>query len=56
MAPCAIDLEELINLCYEYNIGISMNFIALKSYCIAFIPNLYNLTLPLLHINYLPIL
>ena len=56
MAPCAIALQELINLCYEYSIGIGMNFNALKSYCIAFTPKLYKLTLPSLHINSLPIL
>ena len=33
MAPCAIALQELINLCYEYSIGIDMKFNALKSYC-----------------------
>ena len=55
MAPCAIALQELINLCYEYSIGIDMNFNALKSYCIAFTPKLYKLTLPSLHISSLPI-
>ena len=55
MAPCTIALQQLINLCYEYCIGIDMNFNALKSYCIAFTPKLYKLTLPSLHINYLPI-
>ena len=52
MAPCAIALQELINLCYEYSIGIDMNFNALKSYCIAFTPKLYKLTLPSLPISY----
>ena len=32
-----------------------MNFNALKSYCIAFTPKLYKLTLQSLHINSLPI-
>ena len=54
MAPCAIALQELINLCYEYSIGIDMNFNALKSHCIAFTPKLYKFTLPSLHINSLP--
>ena len=26
MASCAIALQELINLCYDYSIGIDMNF------------------------------
>ena len=51
MAPCAIAFQELINLCYEYSIGKDMNFNTLKSYCIAFIPKLYKLTLPSLHTN-----
>ena len=55
MAPCAIALQELINLCYEYSIRIDMNFNALKSYGIAFTPKLYKLTLPSLHISSLPI-
>ena len=55
MAPCPIVLHELINLRYDYSIVIDMNFNALKSYCIAFTPNLYKLTLPQLHINSLPI-
>ena len=57
MAPCAIALQELINLWYEYSIsnGIDMNFNALKSYCVAFTPKLYKLTFPSLHINSLPI-
>ena len=33
-----------------------MNFNALNSYCIAFTPKLYKLTLPSLHINFLSIL
>ena len=55
MAPCAIALQELINLCYDYSIEIDMNFNALKSYCIAFTPKLCKLTLPSLHINSLSI-
>ena len=55
MAPCAIALQELINLCYGYSIEIDMNFNALKSYCIAFTPKLYKLTLPSMHINSLSI-
>ena len=55
MALCAIALQELINLCYEYSIGIDINFNALKSYFIAFTPKLYKLTLPSLHINSLSI-
>ena len=55
MAPCAIALQELIGLCYEYSVDIDLNFNATKSYCVAFTPKLYKLALPLLHINHLPI-
>ena len=48
---CLIAFQELINLRYEYRIGVDMNFNALKSYCIAFTLKLHNLTLPSLHIN-----
>ena len=56
MAPCAIALQELIGLCYEYSVDIDLTFNATESYCIAFIPKLYKLALPSLHINHLPIL
>ena len=55
MASYAMALQEPINLCYDYSIEIDMNFNALNSYCIAFTPKLHKLTLPSLHINYLPI-
>ena len=55
MAPCAIALQELIGLCYEYSVDIDLNFNATKSYSVAFTPKLYKLALPSLHINHLPI-
>ena len=55
MAPCAIALQELINMCFKYSIEIDLNFNALKSYCVAFLPKLYKLALPELHINSMPI-
>ena len=55
MAACAIALQELIGLCYEYSVDIDLNFNATKSYCVAFTPKLYKLALPSLHINHLPI-
>ena len=55
MAPCAIALKELINMCFKYSIEIYLNFDALKSYCVAFLPKLYKLALPVLHINSMPI-
>ena len=55
MAPCAIALQELINMCFKYSIKINLNFNALKSYCVAFLLKLYKLALPVLHINSMPI-
>ena len=55
MAPCAIALQELINMCFKYSIEIDLNFNALKSYCVVFLPQLYKLALPVLYINSMPI-
>ena len=55
MAPCEIALQELINICYKYSIEIDMNFNALKSFCMAFITNVFKLKLPSLRINSWPI-
>ena len=54
MAPCAIALQELINVCYRYSNEIDLNFNATKSFCVAFTPNHYNLLLPSLFMNSLP--
>ena len=45
VAPCAIALQELIGLCYEYSVDIDLIFNATKSYCVAFTPKLYKLAL-----------
>ena len=55
IARCAIALHELIGLCYEYSVETDLNFNTIKSYCVACTPKLYNVALPSLHINYLPI-
>ena len=56
MAPCAIALQELINVCYRYINEIDLNFNATKSFCIAFTTKHYKLLLPSLFMNSLPIL
>ena len=56
MAPCAIALQELINVCYQYSNEIDLNFNATKSFCVAFTPKCYKLVLPSLFMNSLPIL
>ena len=56
MAPCAIALQELINVCYQYSNEIDLNFNDTKSFCVAFTSKHYKLVLPSLFINSLPIL
>ena len=58
MAPCAIVLQELINVCYQYTCSneIDLNFNATKSFCVAFTPKHYKLLLPSLFTNSLSIL
>ena len=56
MAPCAIALQELINVCYYYSSEINLNFNATKSFCLAFTPKYYKLLFPSFFMNSLPIL
>ena len=43
MPPCAIALQELINICCLYSIGIDLNFNATKSYCMILPPGVINI-------------
>ena len=56
MAPCAIALQELINICCLYSIEIDLNFNATKSYCMIFTPRNYKQFIPPLYLNKLPVL
>ena len=56
MAPCAIALQELIHVCYQYSNEIDLNFNATKSFCVDFTPKHFKLLLPSLFMNSLPIL
>ena len=56
MAPCAIALQELINICCLYSIEIDLNFNATKSYCMIFTPRYYKRFIPPLYLNKLPVL
>ena len=56
MAPCAIALQELINICCLYSIEIDLNFNATKSYCMIFTPRNYKRFIPPLYLNKLPVL
>ena len=51
MAPCAIALQELLNICHRYSITADLNFNALKSFCVAFTPKSFKLSFPKLYIN-----
>ena len=58
MAPCAIALQELLNICHthRYSIIADLSFNALKSFCIAFTPpKSFKLFFPILYINTAPI-
>ena len=56
MAPCAIALQELINICCLYSIEIDLNFNGTKSYCMIFTPRNYKRFIPPLYLNKLPVL
>ena len=51
MAPCAIALQELLNICHSYGISVDVNFNPLKSFCITFTPKFFKLSLPKININ-----
>ena len=55
MAPCAIALQQLINVCQRYSIIVDLNFNALKYFRFAFILRLYKLCLQYVHINKVPL-
>ena len=57
MAPCAITLQELIDVYYQYSNEIDLIFNAAKSFCVAFTPKYYKLHVlfPPLLMNSLPI-
>ena len=56
MAPCAIAVQELINICFLYSIEIDLNFNPTKSYCMIFTTRDYKRFIPPLYLNKLPVL
>ena len=56
IAPCALALQELINMCCLYSIAIDLYFNANKSYCMIFTPRNYKLFIPPQYLNKLPVL
>ena len=51
----AIAFQNLLNYCHNYSVIVDLNFNAKKSFCFAFTPRLFKLSLPYLHINNIPI-
>ena len=51
MAPCAIALQKLLNICHRYSITADLNFNALKSFCVAFTPKSFKLYFSKLYIK-----
>ena len=51
MAPYAVALQEILNICHSYSISVDVNFNPLKSFCISFIPKLFKWSLPKININ-----
>ena len=51
MTPCAIALQELLHICHNFSISVDVKFNALKSFCIAFTPKTFKLSLPQVTIN-----
>ena len=51
IAPCAIALQELLNICHSYSISVDVNFNPLKSFCIGFTPKHFKLSLPKINMN-----
>ena len=49
MAPCAIALQELINICRSHSIKINLKCNATKSFYMIFTPRNYKLLIPLLY-------
>ena len=56
IAPCAIALQDLLNICYRYSVEVNLNFNTIKSVYVAFTPRHYKLSLPPLFIKTLPIM
>jgi len=54
LAPSAIALQKLINVCYDYGIANDILYNPLKSECIVFKPNGYNLQYPPIYLDHEP--
>ena len=45
-----------VNICYRYSVEVNLNFNTTKSFCVAFTPKHYKLSLPPLFMNISPIM
>ena len=51
LAPCAIALQKLLDICHEYGVEHDVIYNPLKSVCIVFKPDRFSLTCPLVHLG-----
>ena len=47
IAPYVTALQQLLNICHSYSANVDLNLNALKSFCFAYSPKRYTLSLPL---------
>ena len=51
MAPSAIALQKMLNLCYEFSLSNDIIFNLIKSQCMVFKPNRFKLYCPAVYLN-----
>ena len=51
MAPSAIALQKMLNLCYEFSLSNDIIFNPIKSQCMVFKPNRFKLYCPAVYLN-----
>ena len=51
LAPCAIALQKLLDICHEYGVEHDVIYNPLKSVCIVFKPDRFSLKCPLVHLG-----
>ncbi len=50
LSPCAIALQTLLDICYEYGVEHDVIYNPLKSVCIVFKPDRFSLNCPFVHV------
>ena len=51
LAPCAIALQKLLDICHEYGVEHDVIYNPLKSVCMVFKPDRFSLKCPLVHVG-----